>query len=446
MNPYFCNGIVLWGAGDMTHRIWADIGELVLAIIDSNPKKIGKTFFGVPIISFAEYQKRFSERFILITPYAEPEIEATLQEAGVTHSFRLSDCPSEFSMPRNCDVIRRRLMKEMKEAGNCAIYGRSFYALLLSAWHAQEMGNVVDIYLPPDISTAYRTELQREFPKLPFHVYGELIKESSAHLGTLFVTDEWDFPQLRKDVQKELPLVNAFDITDREEAYFNPRLQAFKDIHKGESCFIVGLGPSLRAEDLTKIHEAGVKSISMNAISFIFDKTPWRPTYFATGDVEAFDDGSLANIDGLSLKYNFFADVFEDFWKNNTSQKTLKFHPERNVNRREPVRFSDDISHVIRFGGTITYVCMQIALYMGFSNIYLIGVDGFDPTRKDGLYRNFYSRPNEYTGGSGYISMVYPAYRVARQYAEAHGQQILNATRGGYLDMFERVDFDSLFS
>ena len=38
------------------------------------------------------------------------------------------------------------------------------------------------------------------------------------------------------------------------------------------------------------------------------------------------------------------------------------------------------------------------------------------------------------------------AYQAAREYADRHGIKIYNATRGGKLEVFERVDFDSLFS
>ena len=36
------------------------------------------------------------------------------------------------------------------------------------------------------------------------------------------------------------------------------------------------------------------------------------------------------------------------------------------------------------------------------------------------------------------------AYYAAKQYAEAHGIRIYNATRGGALDVFERVNFDEI--
>ena len=37
------------------------------------------------------------------------------------------------------------------------------------------------------------------------------------------------------------------------------------------------------------------------------------------------------------------------------------------------------------------------------------------------------------------------AFEFAEEYSKEHGFRIYNATRGGALEAFERVDFDSLF-
>lgn len=36
-------------------------------------------------------------------------------------------------------------------------------------------------------------------------------------------------------------------------------------------------------------------------------------------------------------------------------------------------------------------------------------------------------------------------FEKAREYADGHGIKIYNATRGGKLEVFERVNFDKLF-
>lgn len=437
-------GICVWGAGEMTRRVWQDIGaDNILAIIDGNPKKIGQDFEGKPVISLADYQAKYAEHFILITPYAEPEIESMLESVGIELVFRLSDCPSEFSLPGPSAVLRNRLMGEMKERKNIAVYGRSLYAVLLSLWYGKKLGKCADVYLPAEVSLRYLKAMQREFPQISFYAESQIGNAIASGLRTLFVADEWDLPVLSQDYGTAIELVNAFDITDREESYLNPKLQTLKGTHNGESCFVIGLGPSLRAEDLTRLHECGVCSISMNSIPRIFNRTPWRPTYYAAGDIEIFDFIDTKHPEDLSLEYSFMADVLKDFWKRNASPKNLKFHVERNMPRREPARFSDDISRVARSSGTIAYICIQIAAYMGFSRIYLLGLDNFDPSHKEGQYGHFYQEKEIVP--VNFVDKIDRGYIAARQYADSHGIKIINATRGGCLEAFDRVDFDSLF-
>ena len=40
------------------------------------------------------------------------------------------------------------------------------------------------------------------------------------------------------------------------------------------------------------------------------------------------------------------------------------------------------------------------------------------------------------------IDAIMDGYKAAKQYADLHGIRICNATRGGKLEIFERVDFD----
>ena len=70
-------------------------------------------------------------------------------------------------------------------------------------------------------------------------------------------------------------------------------------------------------------------------------------------------------------------------------------------------------------------------------------------------YRNFYNGQRCLIIGNGQKdeeAVVFPldlateAFIEARHYADEHGIKILNATRGGKLEVFEKVNFDSLFA
>ena len=125
------------------------------------------------------------------------------------------------------------------------------------------------------------------------------------------------------------------------------------------------------------------------------------------------------------------------------------------------VSFSSDCSKSIFSGLTVTYACIQLAFYMGFSKIYLIGMDfhykkpknvkiqddvwvstgSDDPNNFDPSYNSGYGK----IMGIPRLDKVVLAYNLARKVADKTGISIYNATPGGKLENFERVDYNSLF-
>lgn len=83
---------------------------------------------------------------------------------------------------------------------------------------------------------------------------------------------------------------------------------------------------------------------------------------------------------------------------------------------------------------------MQFAVYMGIKELYLIGVDFNYSLKNNHFYKNEIGIQNIFDKEN-----VYAGYLAAKQYADSHGIKIYNATRGGKLEVFPRVDFDSLF-
>lgn len=80
---------------------------------------------------------------------------------------------------------------------------------------------------------------------------------------------------------------------------------------------------------------------------------------------------------------------------------------------------------------------------MEFQEIYLLGVDFCYIGKQDEKYAHFYKEDTLVS--TGYEKQVYHAYLSAKKYADEHNIKIYNATRDGRLEVFERVNFDSLF-
>lgn len=232
------------------------------------------------------------------------------------------------------------------------------------------------------------------------------------------------------------------------------RLKEFHNRFYGERCFIIGNGPSLKIEDLEKIQDE--YSFASNAILSLFDKTIWRPTFYTCIDTEALKFFS-EDVFSFDIRYIFLSYACKNHLSNKATLDNLYFvYPKVpfKVNMAESVNpfVSEDISKYVSEGKTITFINIQLAIYMGFKEIYLIGVD-----HKYGkiIHRNGKIENNneqdyakdikDYGMGIQLIESTTEAYMVANEYCEKNGIKIRNATRGGKLEVFERVDFDSLF-
>ena len=231
-------------------------------------------------------------------------------------------------------------------------------------------------------------------------------------------------------------------------------LMQYKNKHKGESCFILGNGPSLCAADLEALQDAGVVTFGTNRIYNIFPDTYWRPTYYACED-EQILKGKEREVEEIPTKAKFIP--AELCWYHGVNLKEADYyHIVYDAESLNPWGFSLDIAKGIGCRGTVTFTCMQIAVYMGFAKIYLLGVDHnyqvtididgnvvTDPTAKD-YFCEQYDEDIKETAVHD-MGQNTRAYLGAKGYLEAHpGSVIYNATRGGKLEVFERADLDEV--
>ena len=79
---------------------------------------------------------------------------------------------------------------------------------------------------------------------------------------------------------------------------------------------------------------------------------------------------------------------------------------------------------------------------MGFTQIYLLGVDC---NYKKNIEKNYFFDEKEKDKYNHYEDRMIIAYKVAKKYADTHGIKIINASRGGNLEVFDRIDFEKIF-
>ena len=228
-------------------------------------------------------------------------------------------------------------------------------------------------------------------------------------------------------------------------------LRSLKNIHKGERCFVIGNGPSLTVSDLDCLKNE--YTFAVNRIYMLFEKTDWRPTYYCVIDSVHLTN-SIDDIRDVKAKMKFIPLFALSKQKNDVADATYFNFVYKPFYPKMPP-FSGDITEEIYEGMTVTYVLLQIAVYMGFSEIYLIGQDHsysreslpdgsikFNPGVVN-YFQKDYTKADDRPGAITYMNL---SYEKARMYCEEHGIGIYNATRGGKLEIFNRVEFDSLFS
>lgn len=225
-------------------------------------------------------------------------------------------------------------------------------------------------------------------------------------------------------------------------------LKSLHNIQEGKRCFIIGNGPSLRVEDLSKLKDE--ICFASHRIYHIYSETDWRPTYYCAQDRDLICNSAHEIGDRVRAKKKLIGIVSGGKYKKIKNACYLplifeEFYPNL-------PHFSENIVKGIYEGYTVTYMCIQVAVYMGFKEIYLLGVDhNYSVVRtsdgkieRHGELQDHFSTDDSITN----IPQLYKstlAYEAAKKYAEEHGIKIYNATRGGRLEVFERIDFDRLF-
>lgn len=226
-------------------------------------------------------------------------------------------------------------------------------------------------------------------------------------------------------------------------------LKMLKGSKRGERCFIIGNGPSLKAADLDRL--IGEDCFAANRLFKIYPSTVWRPTYYTIVDWHGIGQDTSASLGADIL---FLGDYYWRKYKPH-GDNIIVFYGNRLLNTKlESFRFSEDIARQIYLGATVTFVNLQIACYMGYDEIYLLGVDhnyayvidaSGKVVRNEETAKSHFFKDKQSETVYADVEGMTNAYLTASKYAGSHGIKIYNATRGGKLEVFKRVDFDSLF-
>ena len=256
-------------------------------------------------------------------------------------------------------------------------------------------------------------------------------------------------------------LKRVLDIYEHKyHSVYRPRLETLRQQFMGHKrAFIIGNGPSLNKTDLSLLKNE--VTFGVNGITLKSKESDFQPTFYVVEDNYVAEDRQ-AQINQLTASIKLFPIYLAYCFPE--ANDTIFFNQIPRTAYPEKYNFSRDASSCIYSDHTVTYSCLQLAYYMGFREIYLIGVDCDYTLPKDvqetqdknvtildmksddpnHFHPNYLGK--EFRWHYPQVDKMIVAFREANQVCQSHGVKIYNATTEGKLEEFPRVDYNTLFS
>ncbi len=223
-------------------------------------------------------------------------------------------------------------------------------------------------------------------------------------------------------------------------------LRKYENKHIGQRCFIIGNGPSLRNTDLSRLK--GELTFGLNRIYLLYPELGFTTSYLVLVNDLVLEQCAA---DLLTLSLPRFATWRSRYWFPRAANLV---YLDTDFTGKED--FCPQLTGRIFEGFTVTYVAMQLAFHMGVKEAILVGVDHNYVTQgvANQAVISQGDDPNHFTStyfGKGFkwqlpdLAGSERAYNLARQAYEQAGRHILDATVGGKLTVFTKVDYATLF-
>jgi hypothetical protein len=232
-----------------------------------------------------------------------------------------------------------------------------------------------------------------------------------------------------------------------------------RDIHQGKRCFILATGPSINAENLKPLKNEFCIAVSnfylhpdFNLIApHYYCVAPWHPPHKIEDYLQL-----LQEIGSTSTKHSFCLGLGE--YERVISNKILL---NRNVyyqcTRAKKLDKEVDLCLPVLSPQSVTIMALQLAIFMGFSEIYLLGCDHNAILNYSGgfSFKHFYpeqksklitDRASKFKDSLITCTNLWEQYEMLNAIAQEKNIKIFNATKHSLLDVFDKVDYESLFT
>ena len=268
---------------------------------------------------------------------------------------------------------------------------------------------------------------------------------------------------LRKNRLKffDYPSFSFKDMKFVKKLGYGSILEEYRNKYKGEECFLIGNGPSIKKMDLSFLKNK--ITFGSNGIYKIFNDLGFsttftffedrEQTYLRRKDINALKD--TVKLVALTNSYCIKRDDFTIFFNER--------FPQNDKNRPFKVKFSPEFSSVAFLGGTVSFVMLQWAYFLGFSKVYVLGLDHnygelpklFPPGKIEITANNIdkikglHFSDNYYKVGDVLgvpdVEFQDAAYKLADKWFKRDKREVINIGVDSKLNAFKKKKFEDLF-
>ena len=246
---------------------------------------------------------------------------------------------------------------------------------------------------------------------------------------------------------------------------YQSQLAKLYNKHKDKRCFIIANGPSLANMDVEFLKNE--ITIGCNGLYKNFEKWGFHTNYLVFEDIEQFEIRApeLKNVQGpikMAAIYNSYALSDRSEWIFFNSPRCMTNELFYWDEMELYPQFSSDFSSIVHLGGSVTYIMLQLAYFLGCNEVYLLGLDHnygklpelFPPGKIEITEENYHLvqechfDKNYYKIGNvigvPWIKKQEQAYEKALEVFNKAGRKIINLSEGSMLNVFAKAHYTSV--
>lgn len=218
---------------------------------------------------------------------------------------------------------------------------------------------------------------------------------------------------------------------------------------KSDRCYILGLGPSLKNVDFTKI--SGDVIVVNRFYKFAEEeKLPIKPTFYCIMDDAFYNEEAIDDMQEAFEKYPDSSFVLNA--KYHKAVMSLRKDIEnsfyicmwgKQINKNSRI----DFTKLVPVANNVLNTAILLAIYAGYKEVVLLGADfnSFASTKRNHCYTDDVANREFDLGFELYCySFVAEDHRHIEIYSQNNNIKIYNATEGSLIDAYEKISFGEI--